>query len=182
MEFRFNERKAAEAAAYLLRKCGPLTHGQLIKLLYLADRQKLVEIGTLITGDRMVSMDNGTALSAVYDIIRNGPSSIAGREWHERISGYQRGQKLRAIRDEEPEELSDYEVGVLDGIAARYGRKTFSQLRALTHGLKEWRDPEGSSATIPPERVLEVEGRSPEDIALAEENARALLAMDALLS
>jgi hypothetical protein len=70
---------------------------------------------------------------------------------------------------------------VLDGIDLRFGHMTFTQLRNYTHRLGEWEDPHGSSKTIPPERILHVEGRSPEEVAEVEENASAVLAIDSLL-
>lgn len=48
----FNERKAAQAAAYLLHKAeGTMDYRQLMALLYLADRRSLIETGHSITGD-----------------------------------------------------------------------------------------------------------------------------------
>jgi uncharacterized phage-associated protein len=57
VRFPFDERKAAQAAAYLLKKHdGRLNFMKLIKLLYLADRKSLLENGKPITGDRMLAM------------------------------------------------------------------------------------------------------------------------------
>jgi hypothetical protein len=57
VRFRFNERKAAQAAAYLLAKRGGrMDYRKLLALLYLADRQKLVERGHTITGDAFVNV------------------------------------------------------------------------------------------------------------------------------
>jgi len=180
VKFRFNERKAAQAAAYLLRKRGTLTYGQLVKLLYLADRRKLLERGTLITGDRLVSMDHGTALSVILALLREGPSSSQTEgSWHRHVSQH-RNQRVSAVGDEDTAELSKRELRILDDIDREFGHLTFTQLRNYTHRLGEWKDPHGSSRTIPPERILEVEGRSAEEIALVEENAKALLAIDDL--
>ena len=43
---------------------------QLVKLLYLADRQSLIETGTPITGDRFVFLIDGSALKRVLGLIR----------------------------------------------------------------------------------------------------------------
>ena len=56
----FDERKAAEAAAFLLFMAGgklPLI--KLVKLLYLAERLSLQRYGEPLTGDRLVAMPNG---------------------------------------------------------------------------------------------------------------------------
>ena len=46
MEFFFDERRAAQAASLLLeRRAGRMPYIKLIKLLYLADREALIETG-----------------------------------------------------------------------------------------------------------------------------------------
>jgi hypothetical protein len=56
----FDERKATEAAAYLLRlRGGRMSYLKLIKLLYLADREALSRWGFSVTNDRHVSMPHG---------------------------------------------------------------------------------------------------------------------------
>lgn len=71
MRWIYNPLKAAQAAAHLLQ----LHHGSmnvmvLVKLLYLADRQALVESGYPITCAAMVSMPHGPVLSQIYDAIK----------------------------------------------------------------------------------------------------------------
>ena len=78
MEFVFNDRKTAQAAAWLLdRQEGRMPYLKLIKLLYLADRQSLIESGYPITGDRLVSMDRGPVLSRVLDLNQTRPARRA---------------------------------------------------------------------------------------------------------
>lgn len=178
MEFRFNETKAAQAAAYLLRKRGGLTYGQILKLLFLADRKKLLERGTPITGDRVASMDHGLLLSILLNVIRYGKAGPYGEEWHRYVSrpGGDNELDICAIRDD-TDDLSKYELGILDEVDAKYGHLTFTQLRTLTHALPEYRDPSGSSEIIDPEQILEAEGQPTDRIADAEEKADAMLAL-----
>ena len=62
MTLGFNEAKAREAAARLVElRSGKMSCMQLIKLLYLADREALLRWGRPITTDRYVSVT--TALS-----------------------------------------------------------------------------------------------------------------------
>lgn len=66
----FDERKAAQAAAFLLHKAGgrlPLL--KLMKLLYLSERESLQKYGDTITGDTFVSMPNGPVLSMTLNFI-----------------------------------------------------------------------------------------------------------------
>jgi uncharacterized phage-associated protein len=75
MRLRFNEAKATQAAARLLRnRGGTMSYMKLIKLLYLADREALASWGRPITTGNYVSMDKGPVLSHVLDRINEGPS------------------------------------------------------------------------------------------------------------
>ncbi len=64
----YRDRKALEAASYLLEKLGGRTqYIKLIKLMYLADRALLRECGRTITGDRMYALPKGPILSRTLD-------------------------------------------------------------------------------------------------------------------
>ncbi|MCV9877817.1 Panacea domain-containing protein [Brenneria izbisi] len=60
----FSENKTAQMAGYLLlKRGGRMAYINLMKLLYLADREYLLTYGDSMTGERAVSMDNGPILS-----------------------------------------------------------------------------------------------------------------------
>lgn len=161
MRFRLNERKAAQAAAYLLRRhAGRLPYIKLIKLLYLADRQALVETGLPITGDRMVSMPHGPVLSQILDFIAHGP--VGTPIWFEYVSEPVNHDVLLAESAPTFDALSAYDRQVLDAIDAQYGAMDKWALRDLCHRLPEWKDPEGSSCPIDPADILRSE-HVPED-------------------
>lgn len=57
IKFVFDDRKAAQAAAYLLKlNGGKMDYRRLITLLYLADREMLLKHGRTITGDEFVNV------------------------------------------------------------------------------------------------------------------------------
>jgi uncharacterized phage-associated protein len=172
VRFPFNERKAAQAAAFLLKRHnGTLHYLLLIKLLYYADRQALLEKGRPITGDQMVSMDKGPVLSKTYDLIRS--TGNVGRDWHEYVSERTGGFTVRLAKtDPETDKLSSYELGVLAEIDKRHGSKDRFDLSAESHRLPEWVDPDGSSIPIDALDILRVEHRSEKDIRETEETAR----------
>ena len=154
MRFRFNERKTVQAAAFILnRHGGSLNYMVLIKLLYLADRKALIERGLPITGDRMVSMDQGPVLSMVLDLInwgkRNQPSP-----WFDYISPPDAYSVSLICAEPEDDELSRYELSILEDIDERFGKMDKWDLVDYMHDLPEWDDPHGSSIPIPPVRVL----------------------------
>jgi uncharacterized phage-associated protein len=178
MRFPFNERKAAQAAAYLLKKHGDrLNYMKLIKLLYLADRKALLEYGQPITGSRMVSMPKGPVLSAVLDLINWGRKRNEPSQWLEFISepiGYD-VTIANGITLEDLDLLSGDERHILDEIDEEFGLIDKWSLVDLTHRLPEWRDPHGSSLPIDPAEILRAEGRSPQEIyRIAQNAARAM--------
>lgn len=176
IRFSFNERKAAQAAAHLIQQSGGrMNYVVLIKLLYLADREALIETGRPITGDRMVAMPHGPVLSLIYDAINMGKLiAEPSTPWYEYVSEPD-GYDVTTGGGDGFDELSRYEIGVLGRVLERYGKLDKWALRDFTHTLPEWSDPHGSSFAIAPEEILRAAGRSEEDIAriaIEAENVR----------
>jgi len=184
IKFPFNERKAAQSAAYLLHlHGGSMNYMALIKLLYLADRRALIERGLPITGDYLVSMPHGPVLSRVLDLINMGkPEPLT--VWFEYV-GEPRAHNVRAlvsVTDKTAEELSPYELRLLRETHATYGQLDRFRLRDLTHTLPEWVDPKGSSHPIPPEDILRAASKSEEEIERVASDAAELWLLSSLES
>lgn len=178
MEYAFSERKTAEAAAHLLRLAdGEMDLIVLLKLLYLADRRALVERGMPITGDRLVSMKNGPVLSRVYDASKG--KWVGMPSWDRFVSRPKDGDPEKPVRllQEPPVDgaLSDYEIDLLTEVHQEYGHEDKWDLRNLTHLLPEYTHPGVSTLPIDPRTILEAAGKTPDEIAWAEEMARASL-------
>lgn len=173
MEFVFDEQKAAQAAAYLLRRQGePMPYIKLIKLLYLADRKALIETGYPITGDRFVSMPHGPVLSQILDLITWGCRD-EGSPWREHIS-LPSNYSVMAIGPHDEGSLSDYDRGLLDALLDEFGAMDHWDLVDHTHALPEWVDPEGSSIDIDPRVILRDAGYTDEGIEDVEDEAAAV--------
>lgn len=152
----FDERKASQAAAFLLHRAGGrLPVIKLIKLLYLAERLSFKRYGEPLTGDRLVSMPHGPVLSHTYSLIQ-GAYESAPDGWDTWIAD-RSGHDL-ALRDSSmirtPEQdllaLSDSDLEVLGQVWADFGHWEKFRLRDYTHSadFPEWKDPEGSSTPI----------------------------------
>ncbi len=165
MRFCFNELKSAQAASFLISlHGGKLNYMVLIKLLYLADRQTLLELGYTITGDSFVSMPKGPVLSRILDLITMGKHKER-TPWFRYISEPRDYEvKLAERAPAKRDELSKYETKVLQEIYKKYGSMDKWDLVELMHTLPEWEDPKGSSLTIDPQNILRLEGISPEKI------------------
>src|SRR6266436_8673464 len=124
----FNERKATQAAAYLLQRFGGrMEYIKLIKLLYLADREALLRWGRPVTTDRHVSMPKGPVVSQIYSLIADEPQPGVESFWHNHIETVP-GWSVQIIRDPSNEELSRAEESLLDEIVERHGSKDRWQL------------------------------------------------------
>lgn len=105
MRFRFDEKKASQAACLLLnRHGGSMNNMAMIKRLYLADRAALLHCGHPITGDRLVSMPHGPVLSMVLDCINSG-SAQPDSAWAGSISPPS-NYEVRVLEDPGLDELS----------------------------------------------------------------------------
>ena len=183
MRFAFNEEKAAEAAAHLLvRAGGRLPYMSLIKYLYLADRDALVDRGSPITGDRLVAMAYGPVLSRVLDLLNEGPSPSGPSPWFTYVSAPRDYEVTLLAAPPEDGHLSDYELETLASVFDRVGPLGRWELSELTHHLPEWSDPRGSSTLIDPGDILRLVGRADKDVQAIVEEAEHIWLMDRRLA
>jgi len=180
---RFNEPKATQAAARLLRnRGGRMSYMKLIKLLYLADREALARWGRPISTDNYVSMDKGPVLSHVFDLITEGPNPAAGDTFWTRHISEPEHYEVALKADPCSDLLSEAEDELLDEIFARYGSLNRWALVDLVHTRPEWKDPHGSAIPIEYADILEAQRKSPEEIRAIEDELDALVRIDALCS
>jgi uncharacterized phage-associated protein len=166
MRPRFQEEKATQAAAHLLRlRGGKMSYMKLIKLLYLAEREALARFGAPLTFDSYVSMPYGPVLSATLDRI-NEPEMYRNGYWSQHISPKRQYEvALRNPSAVPNSQLSPAEEALLDEVFARFGKMNRWDLVKYTHTLPEWTDPQGSSLPIAPDDILVSEGYSEKDVA-----------------
>ena len=175
MRFAFDERKAGQMAARLLRAAGGRRDViELVKLMYLCDRQALIDRGLPITGAYMVSMRWGPVLSEVLDEINLGKRPGDGSDWQQYVTQRDHNSVAVASNVECIDRLSRYEIRVIDQVIDKYGHTPKWDLVSLTHELPEWRDPGRSSNPIDPEDILRAAGRTEEDVRVATEHAESL--------
>lgn len=161
----FDERKVAQAAAFLVQRAGgriPLI--KLMKLLYLADRESLARHAHPISYDRMVSMDHGPVLSRTLNLANGAvPSSPDG--WEYWISDREH-HAVAINREVDPGalvDLSEADLEILDHVWRSFGHMTKWEIVEFTHkNLPEWTDPDGSSLQIGYEDVFIALGQTPE--------------------
>jgi uncharacterized phage-associated protein len=165
----FNEKKAAQIAAFfLLRGGGRLDILKLMKLMYLAERSSFEKFGEPMIGDRLYSMEHGPVLSRTLNHV-NGFVDSGPDGWESWVSDRENHLLAlnRQIHDVKTElsSLSNAELEILEDLWNQHGHLTGFELRDLTHEIcTEWEDPENSSIPIPYMRVLRHVGYS-QDVA-----------------
>lgn len=163
----FDERRAAQAAAFFLHRDGgtmPLL--KLIKLIYLAERLSFMRFGEPLVGDKLVSMDHGPVLSHVYNLMCGRVDSI-DRGWNTYI-GPRHGHYLSLLDsaciespDNDLRALSTSDVKILNDVWREFGHvNRFDLVDYLHEHMPEWEHPHGSSRPITYDRLFAALGYS----------------------
>lgn len=151
----FNAKKATDMAIHLLKKTGGKHNGsklKIMKLMYLAERQAIIELGHPMCGDWLFSLPHGPVLSTTLDLMNNrvGGSSV----WDGKIASNNSSKTLELINGQDEAgylSLSEAEESILDNIWNTFKDTGYWDVREWTHVKKncpEWEDPRGSSKGI----------------------------------
>ncbi len=167
----YKAQKSVEAAAFFLRhkKAQTMPYYDLVKLLYLADREQVRLHGRTISGDTHWSLPWGPVLGSVLDAVRHGNDEV----WNRHISTDKRAKTSTLLIDAPAGELSRFDIEVLESIWKEFGHFDGPALMMLTHRLPEYSDTDGR-AQISLEELARAVGRSEDDIdnILASERER----------
>ena len=190
-EVMFDIKKATHAAAYRLwKRGGEMSSHKLMNLMYLAEKQFLLQHGERLTGDAMVSMPKGPVLSGVCDCFMSGDEYWCS--WVNNPGNYNLAlDDTIKINQEDPldtfDELSLADQKTLDVVYAEFGSMNRWQLGRLlrdTVFCPEWEDPQGSSYPILPSALLMKNGKTKAEVdaimlKLAEEDDLLTVIQDA---
>ena len=145
-EFTFEFQKAKAALLYLTEKQVPhLTKGKICKLMFLADKHHVVRHGRPIIGARYCALEHGPVPSQLLDLlseIESGKTtSPEAKELSSALSLDRRYTYPHVGGIEKPDlaQLSESDVEALDEVVREYGRRTFTELRGLTHEMPAYK-------------------------------------------
>lgn len=180
--FPFNERKALEATAAILRLAGGvLDRFHLVKCIYFAERESLARRGRPICGGHYSNMPHGPVPKDVYVRITGyGRASV----WAHYI---QPGEEhdIHLVTDVAPSALSEADLSLLQESFEKFGRMPFPDLWRLVHdrtSVPEYRPPsEVNETPLTVDAVLEGIGRSAEEIDRIRRDVVEESALDELL-
>ncbi len=139
-------KKTIQAATLLAQRelGGIISRMRLLKLLYIADREALKEIGRTISGDRHAALRKGPILSEFYDIIKG--ETVRSKVFEKSFKSV--GYKLNLIKSAGVGHLNRYEIRKLQEISERYAGQDDEDLSEITHAFSEWKKnkPAGNSS------------------------------------
>jgi uncharacterized phage-associated protein len=174
MKLLFNEAKATQAAARLLRlRGGRMSYVKLIKLLYLADREALIRWGRPLTTDSYLSTDAGPVVSRISDLIRNEPSPNSAKIWRKFISGPE-DYEVHLLGDPGTSELSPAEEELIGEVFCQHGQDSRWALVDYTYGLPEWTCPDGGARPIEYRDILKAAHKTEPEISAIEDQLESL--------
>lgn len=164
----YKERKAAQTAAFFALKAGgTINKLKLVKLLYLSERESMLEFDEPLFFDRLVSMDYGPVTSISLDHI-NGLKDSKFWPSFIRFVGLYDVSAVEGITETELDDLSKADRKILEKLWAKFENFSQFELAEWTHrNCPEWENPKGSSKPINHELVYKF---------LAKENAEELAA------
>jgi uncharacterized phage-associated protein len=160
----FDEAKTTQIAArFIYREGGTIPHLKLMKLLYIADREALINWGYPLTFDNYLSMKHGPVLSNTLELINDGSADPSHSAWEQVISAKANHKVSLMDSNKMPnsELLSVAEQALIDQISERFAQKDQWQMVKYTHQqFKEWQDPAGTCLPINFEDIFCADGIS----------------------
>ena len=137
----YSTEKTIEAAAFFLRKkeSREMPYYDLVKLVYLADREHLQRKGRTLTGDLHWSLPWGPVVGQTLDAIRHG----SDQRWSMHIETTRSLKRCRLALDAPPAALSRAEVKTLEAVWESFGHMDSQALMRYTQDLPEYTDTEG---------------------------------------
>ncbi|MDR3773276.1 MAG: Panacea domain-containing protein [Terracidiphilus sp.] len=183
IRFSFDINKTIAALAFLARRPGAKLDMFLsIKRLYSADRRALASWGKTITGDRMVSMDQGPVLSTVYNLFKGIGTADHLRRWKSYF-GETVNNTVQLQRPPEFDLLSEDETDALEAAQDEIGSVAPWHVADFLHDLyPEWEDPHGGMRNIDPAKILRKVGRTEDEIHMIEESTESFNQIEKMFS
>ena len=131
--FLFDFQKSVETAGLFLRLAGGrLRFIELLKLMYMADRQCLAEEARTITGDAVYALPHGPVLSTVYKFIKGKGYQVS--LWQRYIKTD--GRTVFIANDPGTGELCRFEKAIIENV---YQENKDRDVVRISHTFPEWK-------------------------------------------
>lgn len=157
----YSPRKAAQTVAYFAMQNGgnKIFVLMALKLVYLADRESLKQRGHPIQQEARVSMQHGPVNSNTYGFLSGSydGSDVGWSDFLTDKAHHYVGLRSPNLTVDDLDELSERELNILAFVWGEFGHMDRFELVKWTHNpvnVPEWEDPNGSSVTIPMDKMM----------------------------
>ncbi len=184
MNYRFQSKKATEAAAAFLNiSGGELNIMKLVKLMYLLDRESISKRRVPVCGGRYLSMRDGPVISELLDLINSkNLRHYDDVEWDEFI-GDRINHKVRLNKSPGRKHLSDDELSLIKSIWKQFGDMDQWEIAKYCHkNCAEWTPVEESTDNIGIKEIASALGRPQSEIKRLKSEARSYNKLDAIFN
>lgn len=134
--FRLDWQKAIETAAFLAKEQPDIDIYHLVKTIFLADKRHVNKYARPVVGGIYKKMEHGPVPRSVYRLLSGSleiDPDIAARLDQAVIVGGERYPTFRNRREPELDYFSETDLAELRAALADFGRKSFPEIRTLTH-------------------------------------------------
>lgn len=156
--------KIVQAAAIVIKAHGGrVGRKRLLKILYIADRERLGEVRRTITRDSALAMEIGPVLSKTYDLINDCDTDTPLWSKHIKRIG---PRDIEILNEPGNGKLSKSEIEKLNEVCERCSPLEDDEVAAITHTFQEWKDnepPPGKSNPISIDQRLKAVGLTAKD-------------------
>jgi uncharacterized phage-associated protein len=146
VRFKFNFPKAKNALLYIAQQELPeFTKGKACKLTFLVDKHHLVRYGRPVTGDAYCALEHGPVPSRLLDLLDAVEAgNLQSDEIRELAAAFSLDRRfvyprLRPVERPRIENLSESDIESINDTIREHGRKSFAELRALTHEIPAYK-------------------------------------------
>lgn len=167
----FNKKKAINAILFIASQLTRKDFHKIFKILYFAEMDHLSKYGRMITGDSFFALQDGPVPSSIFNIfksVRGDDEPVMVDEDFSKYFTVKDNMFINPISEYNLKCLSKSDVDCIVDSINKYGKMSFRQLRAISHGHAYSKTPARRFITI--ESILEESGADPEYIQYVTEN------------
>lgn len=160
MPFRFNESKAVQIIAQLLKHAGGSDdYLRVVKLFYIADRRCIQKAAYPIAGGPVIALEHGPVASGVFDMVKTASkvgNLLRPFEIHD--------HKLCLFTDPGVGKLCQFNIDLIKDLCTEYfdkgGWEVAEETREFDEWKQNWREEAVPPVTIPYKDIFEAVGMS----------------------
>lgn len=144
VHFKFNEKKAAEALAYVATKWDNITQFYAAKVLFFAEKQHINKYARPIVADTFIAMKDGPVPTKVYDLFKGNFLGIKERQFFDDAVTFKKTGwtlwSMKAKRQPDLSLLSETDINCLDAAIEFCRGKEKNELSEISHKDPSWKE------------------------------------------